>query len=99
MGETSLLTRLPGKDTRLSADALFRLGLKLSGLGLSACGEDGRSDLITAHALFEIAGRQGSIEAKIYRRELGDEMDFADVADAQRLVRDWLARRPASGCD
>jgi len=34
---------------------------------------------------------RGSTEAKIYRKELSREMDPADVAEAQRQARRWLA--------
>ena len=88
MNDADCRTRLPEPASRLSADDLFRLGLRLS------CNAAGTPpDPVTAHALFELAARQGSIEAKIYRRELGEEMDPADVAEAQRLARDWLAER------
>ena len=88
MGDASLLTRIPTKASRPSADALFRLGLNLS------TGAEGAApDKVTAHALFDLAARQGSIEAKVYRHELGEEMDLAEVVDAQRIARDWLAER------
>jgi hypothetical protein len=34
---------------------------------------------------------RGSVEAKIYRKELSQEMDPADVAEAQRAAREWLS--------
>jgi TPR repeat protein len=61
------------------------------GLG-HATGLGAPVDLVTAHALFDLAARLGSLEAKIYRHELGYEMDPCDVAEAQRLARDWLVR-------
>ena len=86
MGNASLLTRIPAKASRPSADALFRLGLNLS------TGAQGDApDKVTAHALFDLAARQGSIEAKIYRRELSEEMDLAEVVDAQKIAQEWLA--------
>jgi hypothetical protein len=41
--------------------------------------------------LFNLAAMRGSQEAKIYRKELSREMDPADVAEAQRQARQWLA--------
>jgi hypothetical protein len=85
MAYVNLLARFPAKASRPSADSLFQLGLRLSTPG------EGVHDPISAHALFDLAARLGSIEAKIYRRELGDEMDPADIAEAHEIVREWLA--------
>ncbi|HZZ35193.1 MAG TPA: sel1 repeat family protein, partial [Caulobacteraceae bacterium] len=41
--------------------------------------------------LFNLAAMRGSVEAKIYRKELSEEMDPADIAEAQRAARQWLA--------
>ena len=87
MGALTLEARLPGLPAEPNADALFRLGLRLS-----TPASDGADDPVTAHALFDLAARLGSLEAKVYRRELGDEMDPDDVAEANRVVREWLAR-------
>jgi hypothetical protein len=35
---------------------------------------------------------RGSVEAKVYRKELSEEMASLDVAEAQRQAREWLAR-------
>ena len=42
--------------------------------------------------LFNLAAMRGSLEAKIYRKELSAEMDPTEVADAQRQARQWLAQ-------
>ena len=34
---------------------------------------------------------RGSVEAKIYRKELAEEMASDEVAEAQRQAREWLA--------
>ena len=49
-----------------------------------------------AHKFFEYwksfnEEQQGCAEAKVYRKELSQEMDPADVAEAQRQARQWLA--------
>jgi hypothetical protein len=87
MSALTLKARLPDLPRRLNADALFRMGLRYS---TPADGDVG--DAVTAHALFDLAARLGSLEAKVYRRELSDEMDPDDVAEANSVVREWLAR-------
>jgi TPR repeat protein len=75
---------LPGPGS--SGDELFRLGL------LYSTGQGGAPlDFVSAHMLFNLAAMRGSQEAKIYRKELSREMDPADVAEAQRQARQWLA--------
>lgn len=82
----TLESRLPPPTSRPNSDELFRLGMGyVTGLGAPV-------DLISAHALFDLAARFGSLEAKIYRRELGDELEPLQLAEAQRLSRDWLGR-------
>ncbi|HSZ50114.1 MAG TPA: sel1 repeat family protein [Caulobacteraceae bacterium] len=86
MSQAVLESRLPPPSSQPSGEELFRLGLSYAtGLGAPV-------DLVSAHALFDLAARFGSLEAKIYRREIGDEMDPGDVAEAQRIAREWLSR-------
>ncbi|MDO9471772.1 MAG: sel1 repeat family protein [Caulobacter sp.] len=76
---------LPGPDS--SGDDLFRMGL------LYSTGQGGAPlDYVSAHMLFNLAAMRGSLEAKVYRKELSGEMDPADVAEAQRQARQWLAQ-------
>lgn len=82
MSETTVKAPAPG----VSADDLFQMGLKLSTGGCDGI----EPDPIAALALFDMAARHGSIEAKIYRRELSEEMDPDDIAEARRLAREWL---------
>src|SRR5260221_13202829 len=78
--------RLPLPGPGSSGDELFRLGL------LYSTGQGGAPlDFVSAHMLFNLAAMRGSQEAKIYRKELSREMDPADVAEAQRAARQWLA--------
>jgi uncharacterized protein len=75
---------LPGPDS--TGDELFRMGL------LYSTGQGGAPlDYVSAHMLFNLAAMRGSLEAKVYRKELSQEMDASDVADAQRAAREWLA--------
>jgi TPR repeat protein len=76
---------LPKPDA--TGDELFRLGL------LYSTGQGGAPlDYVSAHMLFNLAAMRGSVEAKIYRKELSEEMATEDIAEAQRQAREWLAR-------
>ena len=76
---------LPGPES--TGDELFRMGL------LYSTGQGGAPlDYVSAHMLFNLAAMRGSLEAKVYRKEISQEMDPADVADAQRAAREWLAQ-------
>ncbi|ACG77742.1 conserved hypothetical protein [Phenylobacterium zucineum HLK1] len=76
---------LPKPDA--SGDELFRLGL------LYSTGQGGAPlDYVSAHMLFNLAAMRGSVEAKIYRKELAEEMASDEVAEAQRQAREWLAQ-------
>jgi TPR repeat protein len=76
---------LPKPDA--SGDELFRLGL------LYSTGQGGAPlDYVSAHMLFNLAAMRGSLEAKVYRKEIADEMATEDVAEAQRQARRWLAQ-------
>ena len=68
-----------------SGDELFRLGL------LYSTGQGGAPlDYVSAHMLFNLAAMRGSMEARICRKELAQEMAHEDVAEAQRQARQWL---------
>ena len=74
---------LPSPD--MSGDDLFKLGLMYS------TGQGGAPmDLVSAHMIFNLAAMKGSVEARLYRKELSQEMDREDVAEAQRAARRWL---------
>ena len=77
---------LPLPTPEASGDELFRLGL------LYSTGQGGAPlDYVSAHMLFNLAAMRGSLEARVYRKELSMEMDHAEVAEAQRAAREWLA--------
>jgi TPR repeat protein len=77
---------IPLPTSEASGDELFRLGL------LYSTGQGGAPlDYVSAHMLFNLAAMRGSVEAKVYRKELSLEMDQSDVAEAQRAAREWLA--------
>jgi len=78
---------LPLPTSEASGDELFRLGL------LYSTGQGGAPlDYVSAHMLFNLAAMRGSVEAKVYRKELADEMASDEVAEAQRQAREWLAQ-------
>ncbi|WP_269713599.1 sel1 repeat family protein [Caulobacter sp. NIBR2454] len=78
---------IPLPTAESSGDELFRMGL------LYSTGQGGAPlDYVSAHMLFNLAAMRGSMEAKIYRKELSAEMDTDEVAEAQRAAREWLAR-------
>jgi hypothetical protein len=75
---------LPSPES--SGDELFRMGL------LYSTGQGGAPvDYVSAHMLFNLAAMRGSIEAKVYRKELSQQMDSGEVAEAQRAAREWLS--------
>ncbi|HKR87176.1 MAG TPA: sel1 repeat family protein [Phenylobacterium sp.] len=77
---------LPLPTPNASGDELFRLGL------LYSTGQGGAPlDYVSAHMLFNLAAMRGSVEAKVYRKELAGEMASEEVAEAQRQAREWLA--------
>ena len=47
-------------------------------------------DRVSAHMIFNLAALKGSVEARVYRRELSQEMDRDDIAEAQRAARRWI---------
>ncbi len=69
----------------LSDAEMYRLGL-----AASTGGEECALDLITAHKWFNLAAMQGNLEARAYRAELAKEMTAEEIAEAQRLAREYL---------
>jgi TPR repeat protein len=65
-------------------DALFELGM------LYATGRDVATDLVVAHKWFNLAAARGNPSALTHRIELAREMSVEQVAEAQRLAREWL---------
>jgi TPR repeat protein len=65
-------------------DALFELGM------LYATGRDVAADLVSAHKWFNLAAARGNRSALSYRVELAREMSSDQIAEAQKLAREWL---------
>jgi uncharacterized protein len=69
-------------------DALFELGM------LYATGRDVEADLVVAHKWFNLAASRGNPSALARRIEVSQEMSAEQIAEAQRLAREWL-KNPA----
>jgi len=65
-------------------DALFELGM------LYATGRDVAADLVVAHKWFNLAAARGNGAALAHRVELAREMSCDQIAEAQKLAREWL---------
>ncbi|OJY62010.1 MAG: hypothetical protein BGP16_15940 [Sphingobium sp. 66-54] len=67
------------------AQARFDLGVAYS------CGTGGVPvDLVEAHKWFNLAALCGSEEGQHCRAEIAEEMTAREIAQAQRLARDWI---------
>ena len=67
-----------------AADSLFELGM------LYATGRDVAADLVVAHKWFNLAAARGNAAALTCRLELAREMSCDQIAQAQKLAREWL---------
>jgi uncharacterized protein len=74
----------PIAGSALSAEGLFELGI------LYATGREVETDLVAAHKWFNLAAINGNDEAAFHRQEIAREMSRTDIAEAQRLAREWL---------
>jgi TPR repeat protein len=84
---TGYLRRFERDAERNKPDAQYHLGL------LYSTGQGVPFDMVTAHMWMNIAAMNGSPEARSLRAELARDMSPGEVAQAQRLARQWLARR------
>ena len=76
---------LPLPTADMSGDDLFRLGMMYSS-GQGGC----PMDRVSAHMIFNLAALKGSIEARVYRREMSQEMEQEEIAEAQKAARRWI---------
>ncbi len=90
MTMTMSVEALKSAEPILSGEDMYRLGLEAS-----TGGDTGEFDLIIAHKWFNLAAMQGSLEARAYRAELANEMTPEEIAEAQRLAREYLAAHRA----
>ena len=57
------------------------------------CGRDSRAfgvDMVAAHKWFNLAAVRGMEAAKNWRNQVATEMSSGQIAEAQRLAREWL---------
>lgn len=66
------------------ADALYNLGLAYS------TGQGVAQDYVAAHKWFNLAAMRGVNEAKSWRNQIAEEMNAGQIAQAQKLAREWL---------
>ena len=79
------LTQFEADARKGRADALYNLGLAYStGQGVTV-------DYIAAHKWFNLAAMRGIDEAKSWRNQIAGEMNPGQIAQAQRLAREWLS--------
>lgn len=83
--DTDALTDYENAAKQGRAEALYNLGLAYStGQGVGV-------DFVAAHKWFNLAALRGSDEAKSWRAQISREMLPAQIAEAQRLAREWLS--------
>ncbi len=80
---------LEGATRILTSDDMYQMGLEASVPGAD------NYDLVTAHKWFNLSAMKGNMQASVYRKELMLEMTAAEVAEAQRVAREWLAANQA----
>ena len=76
---------LPLPTADMNGDDLFRLGMMYSS-GQGGC----PMDRVSAHMIFNLAAMKGSIEARVYRREMSQEIEQDEIAEAQKAARRWI---------
>jgi TPR repeat protein len=76
---------LPLPTADMDGDTLFRLGMQYSS-GSGGC----PMDRVSAHMIFNLAAMKGSIEARVYRREMSQEMEREEIAEAQKAARRYI---------
>ncbi|HTK78997.1 MAG TPA: hypothetical protein VL286_01020 [Rhizomicrobium sp.] len=79
------LTQFENDAKKGRADALYNLGLAYStGQGVTV-------DYVAAHKWFNLAAMRGSEIAKGWRAQISAEMSSSQIAEAQRLAREFLS--------
>lgn len=68
-------------------EALYSLGL------IYATGKGVDVDFVNAHKWFNLAAMRGSHAARDSRSDVALEMNASQIAEAQRLAREWLSSR------
>ncbi|MBI3677082.1 MAG: sel1 repeat family protein [Proteobacteria bacterium] len=83
--DVDALTQFETDAKKGRPDALYNLGLAYStGQGVGV-------DYVAAHKWFNLAAMKGSEIAKSWRAQISSEMTSNQIAEAQRLAREWLS--------
>jgi len=83
--DVDALTQYESDAKKGRADALYNLGLAYStGQGVTV-------DYVAAHKWFNLAAMRGSEIAKSWRGQISREMSTTQIAEAQRLAREFLS--------
>jgi len=83
--DVDALTQYETDAKKGRADALYNLGLAYS------TGQGVNVDYVAAHKWFNLAAMRGVDEAKSWRAQISREMLPVQIAEAQRLAREWLS--------
>lgn len=83
--DVDALTQYESEAKQGRTDALYNLGLAYS------TGQGVNVDYVAAHKWFNLAAMKGSEIAKSWRAQISREMDSSQIAEAQRLAREWLS--------
>jgi uncharacterized protein len=79
------LTQFENDARKGRPDALYNLGLAYStGQGVGV-------DYVAAHKWFNLAAMRGSEIAKSWRAQISAEMNSGQIAEAQRLAREFMS--------
>ena len=70
------------------ANAQFYLGL------MSAFGRGAPLDLVQAHMWYSLAAGNGHARAALHRNDLAKEMKPAQIAEAQKRMKEWKPKSP-----
>jgi len=82
--DVDALTQYEADARKGRADALYNLGLAYS------TGQGAGVDFVAAHKWFNLAAMKGSELAKSWRAQISREMSTGQIAEAQRMAREWL---------
>jgi hypothetical protein len=80
---------LEGAERILSTEDMYRKGLEASLPGAE------NYNIVEAHKWFNLAAMKGCAQSRVYRKELLLEMTTDQVAEAQRIAREWMSSRRA----
>lgn len=83
--DVELETPILDVTSESSHEDLLQMGLIYStGLGVE-------EDFVEAHKWFNLAALKGNEDAKLYRKDISEQMSSTEVAEAQKSARMWLS--------